>query len=354
MPIEFRCTACGKLLRTPDQTHGQQAKCPACGAGVTVPEAGQSSPPGTAPGRREPFGGASDYGYGQPDSLNPYQSPGEIPPETTPFGPGFQPTGVRPTRIDFGEVFSQTWKVFTQRWAMCLGVALVCFVINFIVGQIGGTALQLLAMAGAGGLLVGIVIYVAALIFQAWISAGEKMFFINTARGRTADFANVFAGGPYLLRIIAGGVLIGLGMCVIAGICFLPAGVLALAREQDAAAAASLVGMIVAVIGVTIVWFIYFPYSYLIIDQNMGIIESLSEARRVTAGNRLTAFAIMLIAGIACGLLILCTCGVGLLAALPYMPLLMAVMYVMMIGQPTAGGQVQPANEAALPPGGVS
>ncbi len=46
MPIEFRCTQCNKLLRTPDNTAGKQAKCPECGALMTVP----AIPTGTAPG----------------------------------------------------------------------------------------------------------------------------------------------------------------------------------------------------------------------------------------------------------------------------------------------------------------
>lgn len=37
MPIEFRCVGCQKLLRTPDQAAGQQARCPECGAVMLVP-----------------------------------------------------------------------------------------------------------------------------------------------------------------------------------------------------------------------------------------------------------------------------------------------------------------------------
>ena len=31
MPIEFHCRQCHNLLRTPDETAGQPAKCPQCG-----------------------------------------------------------------------------------------------------------------------------------------------------------------------------------------------------------------------------------------------------------------------------------------------------------------------------------
>ena len=36
MPITFNC-ACGKTLRVPDASAGRRAKCPSCGAVVSVP-----------------------------------------------------------------------------------------------------------------------------------------------------------------------------------------------------------------------------------------------------------------------------------------------------------------------------
>ena len=37
MAIEFRCTKCGKLLRTGDDTAGKHAKCPECGEILVIP-----------------------------------------------------------------------------------------------------------------------------------------------------------------------------------------------------------------------------------------------------------------------------------------------------------------------------
>jgi len=63
MPIEFRCSQCNKLLRTPDETAGQQAKCPECGALMPVPNA--SPPPGPSPGA-SPF--ADDSPFASPQT----------------------------------------------------------------------------------------------------------------------------------------------------------------------------------------------------------------------------------------------------------------------------------------------
>ncbi|MBN2023056.1 MAG: zinc ribbon domain-containing protein [Pirellulales bacterium] len=62
MPIEFRCTQCDKLLRTPDETAGRQAKCPVCGAIIAVPELATGSP----------FAGPAQAA---PPSDNPFASP---------------------------------------------------------------------------------------------------------------------------------------------------------------------------------------------------------------------------------------------------------------------------------------
>jgi phage FluMu protein Com len=65
MPIDFRCSQCGKLLRVADGAVGRQATCPECGALTTVP--------------RPQSAGASPFGPSPtgppPPQENPYQSP---------------------------------------------------------------------------------------------------------------------------------------------------------------------------------------------------------------------------------------------------------------------------------------
>ncbi|NLE36893.1 MAG: hypothetical protein GX621_02600 [Pirellulaceae bacterium] len=335
MPIEFRCMSCDKLLRTPDETAGRQAKCPACGVVMTVPEA-TGSPAGSASGGESPFG--TFYDDRPRDSVNPYEAPDEIPAGDSPFGASLSPSGIRPTRIGFGDVLARTWTVFTEKWGMCLAVALVCVIINFGVGQVSQIICQLLIMAaGPVGIFGAIVVYVATQVFGLWINTGQAIFFVKTARGHDAEFTDIFTGGPYLLRVLGAGILFSLGGAAILGICLAPAGALALAKAEDAAIIAMICGFSVGFIAFIAYTLTFLPYFYLIIDQNMGIIDSLTEARRVTSGNRLTAFGILLVTGLIGGVITLFTCGIGLLAVLPYMSLLYVVLYLSMIGQPTAG-----------------
>jgi phage FluMu protein Com len=75
MAIEFRCTKCGKLLRTKDDTAGKQAKCPECGTVLQIPAAGETPlapPAGAVPPPPQ------DFAYGTPSpgaSANPYAAP---------------------------------------------------------------------------------------------------------------------------------------------------------------------------------------------------------------------------------------------------------------------------------------
>lgn len=60
MPIEFYCTQCNRLLRTPDDSVGKQAKCPECSAILVVPPASTANPRPETP---------------VVESNNPYQAP---------------------------------------------------------------------------------------------------------------------------------------------------------------------------------------------------------------------------------------------------------------------------------------
>jgi hypothetical protein len=101
MPIEFRCSGCSKLLRTPDESAGKKARCPHCRAVVDVPGpapgglgAGTPSPdpfsPQPAP-LDNPFGTSADGAASAP--LNPYASPDAAASFTAPqpFGTSARP-----------------------------------------------------------------------------------------------------------------------------------------------------------------------------------------------------------------------------------------------------------------------
>jgi hypothetical protein len=78
MPIEFRCSQCGRLLQTPDDSGGRQAKCPECGAIQPIPmasappDAPLASPPASS--AQSPFAGTV-LPEAPHDANNPFQPP---------------------------------------------------------------------------------------------------------------------------------------------------------------------------------------------------------------------------------------------------------------------------------------
>ena len=320
MPIEFRCTQCNKLLRTPDETAGKQARCPECGAILTVPSpaAGPSTPP--SPGE-SPFGSQPPPPPpGTDDVENPYRSPADY---TTGGGPeAGQPAGaITPVAIDIGDVFSRTWEIFKDQWGMCLVALIVVWVLNFVV-QMGIGILTGLVGAMAGEPAVSIVFSllgnIASSLFSVWIGIGQALLFLKIARGQDATLGDIFSGGPYFLNILLASILVGL-------ICF--------------------VGFLACIVPGIILALMFSQFYYLILDRNLGVLDSLNVSKEIMTGNKMMLFLIGL-AAFGLMLVALIPCGLGLLVAVPYFALMYPVIYLTMTGQPTAD-QFRPAPPMA-------
>ncbi len=342
MAIEFRCTQCNKLLRTGEGTAGKQAKCPECGTILTVPAAGTAPPaaapppappPPTPPGGEAgsplggpgpgaeagtPFGGAAAQPT-QFDPENPYAAPGEH----APAGPGSMPApgAFTPTIIDLNDIFSRTWAIFKVQWGMCLAVVVVVGVINFGVNMVVSLVCQGIgAAAGEDAIIIVASLFgnVVTTVFSIWIGIGQSLYFLKVARGQTAEISDIFAGGPWFFSILVASILVGLITLVGFALCIVPGVIFALMFSQ---------------------------FYYLILDRNVGVMDSLNISKEITTGNKLTLFLIGLIE-IALAVLGLLACCLGLLAVVPFLTLLAPVTYLVMTGQRTAD-QILPGGPAA-------
>ena len=358
MPIEFRCTKCAKLLRTGDDTAGKQAKCPACQTIVTVPAPHspqgpeppqEPSPFGQAPEQtpppplQSPFGDAAAMPAPPTDSDNPYQAPPEY--ATQPYYAAAPSGEIRPTQIDFNTTLSQTWAAFTDQLGMCVLVAFLCWIMGFAAGQAAQfTGMIIGAAAGDEmiAMLFSLPLNLAAQLFGLWIGIGQAMFFLKVARGQEAPISDIFAGGPYLLRILGATVMLMLGCFLILAVCCLPGGVVAgigaVTNSEELTVVGAVIagfGAIVGFVGYIFVLLMFFQFYYLIIDRNMGIMEAFGVSREIMVDNKATAFGILLVTVILGSLFALFTCLIGLLAVIPYMGILYAILYLSASGQPT-------------------
>ncbi|MHB1036610.1 MAG: TFIIB-type zinc ribbon-containing protein [Pirellulales bacterium] len=346
MPIEFRCTQCAKLLRTPDNTAGKQAKCPQCGAIVTIPETPPSTPsasretnpftpPPPSPRADNPFAPGAQPSYGfAPGEENPYQSPASFSPGAqSPFGPAQR--GFTPTQIDAGEVFSRAWTIFKNQLGMCLMGYFVVWAISFGVSM----AFSLMFMVPAAMLndekaifLLNIASRLATMVFSVWIGIGQTVFYFKIARGEEASLTDLFSGSRWFWPILGASILLvfmillGPVACIILGWMF----------GQFYLILACFVALALCIIPGVILFLMFGQSYYLIIDRNVPVMDAFSLSKEITTGNKLTllllgliAFAILIL-----GFLALC---VGVFFAYPLAILISVVAYLMMTGQDTAG-----------------
>lgn len=136
MPIEFKCSQCGRLLRTGDETAGRLAQCPQCGSQTQIPQ--PSQPPATPPADEIPTLQADD---------SPFGGSGNIPPlGGSPFN---SQTGSGP--------YQQSWQAGSQYNAENAGYAksrvsgpaigLIVTAALGLLGNIAGLSFTLLAPA---------------------------------------------------------------------------------------------------------------------------------------------------------------------------------------------------------------
>jgi len=297
MTIEFRCTQCHKLLRTPDGTAGKKAKCPQCGAVVAIPvatdelasEASTVPAPSPAPSVPKP--------QPQPQSQNPFQSPAGT------------ESHLASTRIDIADVMGRAWLIYKNRLGPCL---LAVFVYGIVaIGVAGATGF---ATRNAGGFVqlgVGLVQNVIGI----FIYLGLMSFMLKTARGEKAEVSDLFGAGPLVLR--------GLGVMILYMLAYA-------------------IGLVLLIIPGIIVLFMFSQAIFVLIDQDTGVIDSLRYSAQATKGNKLTLFALGVI-GSLLGMLGMCALFVGIFFVMPYLVLLQAVVYLRMTGQSTADEPTVPA-----------
>ncbi len=334
MPIEFRCTECGKLLRTPDDAAGKQAKCPACGALVAVPEPAAAPPPPPPELPGSPFGEKPGYAP-QPGPVNPYASPAAHAPSV---GEAVAAAGISRQLLDLGDVLNRTWEIYKVRWGLCLGVVLLVILVNMVASTVFSVAAAVVAMAARDPLVnIGtqVIDNVCTWLFQTWIGIGQALFLLAIARGQEPPLGLVFSGGRYFGKIVAGALLVMLAAGLPVLVCIMPGLFVLVAAGAEAGLVVMALGGLVAIFPAIYISLMFSQYYYLILDRDLDVLESLSVSRELMVGNKLMLFAIGVVAFLlmVAGLL---ACCVGVLAVMPYGALLAPVIDRASSGQPIA------------------
>jgi hypothetical protein len=355
MPIEFRCPNCNQLLRTPDASAGKQARCPGCGQISPVPAV--SGGPAGSP--LNPFADAGNVGLAKasaaPD-FNPYAAPTAFdkPAKEVVFSGELS----RQT-IEMGEVLGAAWRVFSEEMGKCVGAGAVMFGVNFglqMVNQVTSMIFQALASTeNTAAIIVGVLLLVLGIVVQiaggVWLQAGVTIFSLKMARNRSGAINDLFAGWPFFWRYFGYGLLIGLGTLAILLICAavlvgVPAAIGGAIAGGEGAGWGAIGGAIAAILAyiVAATWFILtvFLGNYFIVDRNEGVVAAMHSSAQFMRGNRLSAFAVMLVAGLLSIPVVCITCGVGQIFTAPFFGILGAMIYLMVTGQPHAAQLMTP------------
>jgi len=343
MPIEFRCTQCQRLLRTRDDAAGKQAKCPECGTlrGVPTPESDAADVP-------SPLGAGSEnpFAFSRPAdgvAQNPYQSPPDYLPGS--LSPGTSAGPIVHSYIDVGDCIRRTWTIFWNQYWLVVGVFFTTWLVNMAVNFGGGIASAMVQASRPGPVVVNSVqafVQIGSWLFSTWLGIGAAACYLRISRGQPTSVGEIFAGGPYFLRILGATLLFLFILGMVLLVCALPTlGVVWAVTSNAKAPLAILLGVglgaAIALIPLTFVMLGLSQFYYLILDQNLGVFEAFSISWRVTQGNRLTLFAIWTLVSIVGILVTLLTCMLGgIFLVFPFVMLLMPVIYLAMTGQPTA------------------
>ena len=337
MTIEFRCTSCDKLLRTPAGTEGKQAKCPQCGAVMQVPAQSAFEAPPREPDFAHPqpesFGGAGsgfqDAGYqsagyqdaGYQETANPYRPPHAAGASEPPL------RGFHPTQIAFSDVFDKTWNIFKANLLMCVVGALVANLCMNVLQILIQALFQRLIENSGGGVAVVASIFqgLASLGVTTFFVFGMIKFFLGIARSGEANIGDLFSAGSLLLP----GALLLFLLMVGTG-----------------------VGMILLIVPGVLFLLFFAQAPFLMADRQMGVVDSLRYSAAAMSGNKMTVFVLYTVTWLAALAFTVLTCFIGGLLAWPFVSLLYAVTYLSVTGQSTAAiSPLSAAQRPSFPPG---
>jgi hypothetical protein len=222
---------------------------------------------------------------------------------------------------DAGEVLSRAWVIYQTHLGTLIGAFLISVGIKgavWLASQAVQFGVQLAVFGGLRGAnpipaliaIYGIsfVLMIVQFAVASFIDAGYCLLLLRVVRGENFELADMFSGGRFFWRFFWGNLLFALMYGL---------------------------GLILLIIPGILVLLAFWPFLYVIVDHNVGVIESFKRSAELTSGNYGACFIIAL-ATLGINLLGLLAICVGLLFSIPLTVLMFTVAYCLMSGQHVA------------------
>ena len=307
MTIELNCPHCDKFLRTTDDKAGQTAKCPGCGELITIPAAGELVH--TEQIEAEP----ADDSPGGSDERKPCPLCGEmIRKEARKCrycgeeidGGVREPDEKDPTSLELSDVLSASWELFKQHMGVAIGGLVLAGILQYIPFFGIGIAAQIAEHGGADAQPIAVAalvcMFLIGITVSVYLSCGLTRLYLNIAYDREPRIGDLFSMKlNTMLSWLAASLIQTLCMVLIFWTC----------------------------IGPIILGLMWMPLHWLIVDQQLGPLAALTEAKRLTDGHKLNVFLVMLV-GYLIGTAGAMACYVGMLFTMPLMLVIYTTLYV--------------------------
>lgn len=224
-------------------------------------------------------------------------------------------------------LLTEGWQIFRKYMSLCIATFALSLALNLLAlipqrvsedllksPDLSSTE-QVLLIAGET------IATLCQLAFSTWLNIGYTRIVLRVVRGQTAEIGDLFRGGVYFWRALH--CFLVLSLLVFAALIL---GMIPFEIVKMTLGVVAYLGIPVFLIPVLIVTLTYWPYLYVLIDQDLPGIDALKSSPVMTMGNRKSLFALFAICLLIdfFGLLAL---GIGCFIAAPYTFVVIALAY---------------------------
>jgi hypothetical protein len=346
------CPACQAILELPTSAVGRTARCPACQH--TFPATGPDDPghSGVASGGTSAGMHSGDATAGGPASFTAPIAKGESTAATS-FNPYATPSGsllgtpevvkgelnIRRAKADF--VISNGWEIFSARWQPLVLAGLIYFIANIAVAMFAAVGGWLFALQNPERMLLfSALLGVPLSMLMYYFQLGIQRLTLRVSRGGQAGVTDAFASLSQFLRLVPLMLLmIGITtVCTVVGQQF-QGNMMEPAFDPDSFFAGLGIQLAGGLLNAVVLLFTW-PIMYLIVDDRP---HAYSTGVTIATNNLLLGFLIWWIIQLVLQIVVVLTCGLGMIVTQPLLLTFAAIAYLVATSQPLSSPRYTPA-----------